>query len=82
MSFACFCLGGPCKFIAPKYEELSNTVGTVTFLKVDVDEAEDVAQSQGIQAMPTFKFFKDGSMVAEMMGADFAKLTTLVEQHK
>ena len=57
-------------------------MGTVTFSKVDVDEAEDVAQAQGIQAMPTFKFFKDGNMVAEMMGADFAKLTALVEEHK
>ena len=74
--------GGPCKFIAPKYEELSNAIGTVTFLKVDVDEAEDVAQAQGIQAMPTFKFFKDGSMVAEMMGADLNKLTALIEEHK
>jgi thioredoxin 1 len=75
-------VGGPCKFIAPKYEELSSSIGTVTFSKVDVDEAEDVAQAQGIQAMPTFKFFKDGNMVAEMMGADFDKLVALVDQHK
>ena len=75
-------VGGPCKFIAPKYEELSNTVNTVTFSKVDVDEAEDVAQAQGIQAMPTFKLFKDGVMVGELMGANFAKLAELVEEHK
>lgn len=49
---------------------------------MDVDEAEDVAQAQGIQAMPTFKLFKDGVMVGELMGADFAKLTALVEEHK
>lgn len=54
----------------------------MTFAKVDVDEAEDVAQSQGIQAMPTFKFFKDGKLVADMMGADFNKLIALVEEHK
>ena len=75
-------IGGPCKFIAPKYEELSNATETVTFTKVDVDEAEDVAQAQGIQAMPTFKFFKNGLMVAEMMGADLNKLMALIEEHK
>jgi hypothetical protein len=35
-----------------------------------------------VQAMPTFKFFKDGAMVGEMMGADLSKLLALVEQHK
>jgi thioredoxin 1 len=49
---------------------------------VDVDEAEDVAADQKIQAMPTFKFFKDGAAIAEMMGADLNKLIALVEEHK
>lgn len=47
-----------------------------------MDEAEDVAADQKIQAMPTFKFFKDGKEVAQMMGADLAKLTDLVAEHK
>jgi thioredoxin 1 len=47
-----------------------------------VDEAEDVAANQKIQAMPTFKFFKNGAVVAEMMGADLNKLIALVEEHK
>jgi thioredoxin-like negative regulator of GroEL len=54
----------------------------VVFAKVDVDEAEDVAASQKIQAMPTFKLFKDGKEIAVMMGADLEKLTALVAQHK
>jgi len=33
----------------------------VVFIKIDVDEAEDVAEALGISAMPTFKFFKAGA---------------------
>jgi thioredoxin 1 len=54
----------------------------VTFVKVDVDEADDVAANEGISAMPTFKFYKGGQKIDEMMGADLAKLTSLLQKHK
>jgi len=76
--------GGPCRFIGPKFEELSKKeeYADIVFAKVDVDEAEDVAADQKIQAMPTFKFFKSGAQVAEMMGADLEKLVSLMSEHK
>ena len=49
---------------------------------MDVDEAEDVSADQGIQAMPTFKFYKNGEQVAEVMGADLGKITALLAEHK
>ena len=52
------------------------------FVKVDVDEADDVAASCGIQAMPTFQFYKGGSKIAEMQGADQAKLAQMVAANK
>ena len=52
------------------------------FVKVDVDEADDVAGACGIRAMPTFHFYKGGSKVEEMMGADQNKLLSLVAKHK
>jgi thiol-disulfide isomerase/thioredoxin len=47
----------PCKQAAPVYAKLSEefTPETCCFAKVDVDEARDVSQRLGIQAMPTFK---------------------------
>ena len=76
--------GGPCRYIGPKFEELAGKAenADVVFAKVDVDDAEDVAADQRIQAMPTFKFFKNGVQVAEMMGADLEKLTALLAEHK
>jgi thioredoxin 1 len=54
---------GPCKMIAPLIGEMAETMSDVTFLKVDVDEAEDVSAEYNITAMPSFLFFKDGKKV-------------------
>ena len=59
--FATWC--GPCKMIAPKIEQMAGSMANVVFLKVDVDEAEDVAQEYNISAMPTFIFLKNGAKV-------------------
>ena len=54
----------------------------VVFLKVDVDEAEDVAGEYNISAMPTFKFFKGGKEVDELVGANAEKLKEIINKHK
>uniref|UniRef100_A0A0D6R946 Thioredoxin n=1 Tax=Araucaria cunninghamii TaxID=56994 RepID=A0A0D6R946_ARACU len=69
--FATWC--GPCKAIAPTVVKMSNDaeyVDKVDFVKIDVDEAPDVAQEEGIRAMPTFGIYKDGQKVGEVVGAD------------
>lgn len=54
----------------------------IEFVKVDVDEAEDVAATCGIQAMPTFHVYKGGAKVDEMRGADQNGLAAMVTKHK
>lgn len=76
--FATWC--GPCKAIAPKVVELSNSHPEVLFTKFDVDEIPELAQELGIRAMPTFLFFKNGERVDEMVGANPNKLATQVQQ--
>lgn len=49
---------GPCTMVAPHFERLSNTYPQAVFLKVDVDECQGTAFSQGITAMPTFIFYR------------------------
>lgn len=73
---------GPCHAIAPHYESLSQRYqGRARFLKVDVDEAQDVAQFSSVSAMPTFHFYRNGSRVAQFSGADPNMLDRTVEQH-
>jgi thioredoxin len=67
--FAEWC--GPCKQIAPFVEDLAKrNEGRVVFAKVDVDEVKQVAESERITSMPTFRFFFQGRRVAEVKGAD------------
>ncbi|GAX20331.1 thioredoxin 1 [Fistulifera solaris] len=73
---------GPCKYIGPIFEKLSDEIDTVVFAKVDVDEADDVAGLCGISAMPTFQFFRNGQKVDEVMGANVDALNKKIAQHK
>merc|ERR1712168_1481289 len=73
---------GPCKMIAPHLEEMDKTMDDVVFLKVDVDEWEDIAMEYQINAMPTFIFIKNKSKVADLTGANVDKLKEIVASNK
>jgi len=53
------------------------------FVKVDVDDADTqkIAHKCGIQAMPTFQFYKNGVKVDELQGADEESLRNKVEKN-
>eukprot|EP00164_Ancoracysta_twista_P000024 GFYU01000032.1.p2 GENE.GFYU01000032.1~~GFYU01000032.1.p2 ORF type:complete len:110 (+),score=41.69 GFYU01000032.1:48-377(+) len=74
---------GPCKKIGPRFVALSEENPTAFFLKVDVDECEEVAAAAGISAMPTFKVFKAKKEVenGNFTGASDDGLTALVKAH-
>ncbi|XP_008426201.1 thioredoxin b [Poecilia reticulata] len=73
---------GPCKQIAPEFIKLSEVPENkeVVFLKVDVDEAEDVSSQCKISCMPTFQFYKNGAKVFEFSGANLATLKSKLEE--
>ena len=67
--------------IAPVFESLAHKYPSVTFVKIDVDQAQEIAQEQRVRAMPTFKFFFKGGLLEEMQGADAARLEALIIKH-
>ncbi|XP_055345315.1 thioredoxin-2-like [Paramacrobiotus metropolitanus] len=71
---------GPCRNIAPKFEEFANKYDAV-FLKVDVDEAEEIASTYEITSMPTFVFVKNGKKVDSFSGADVNKLEQTIKKN-
>ncbi|KAG2196513.1 hypothetical protein INT47_012807 [Mucor saturninus] len=77
--FATWC--GPCKMITPFYTQLSTKYSQVVFAKVDVDQLKEVAAACKVSSMPTFQFYKNGSRVAEMKGANPQQLEQYVKQH-
>lgn len=72
---------GPCKRIAPFFEELSTKYPNAVFLKVDVDECTETAGSNNVSAMPTFIFFRNKTKVDRMQGADTEQLENKVKQY-
>lgn len=51
---------GPCQMIAPFFESLPTKFPNAIFLKVDVDKCAETAAAQGVTAMPTFIFYRNG----------------------
>ncbi|GLT51856.1 hypothetical protein SLA2020_252330 [Shorea laevis] len=71
---------GPCKVIAPKFQELSQTYLDVVFLKLDCNqENRPLAKELGIRVVPTFKILKDNKVVKEVTGAKFDDLVLAIE---
>lgn len=64
--FATWC--GPCRMFAPVYEEASNQLSTITFLKVDIDEIENLPKKYGIMSVPTLLLFENGQVIKQTSG--------------
>jgi len=61
---------GPCRAIAPVLEELAKELGAkLKIVKVNVDEAPDVAQQFNIRSIPTLLIFKNGTVIDQSVGA-------------
>jgi len=73
---------GPCKTISPFLEELSETHTDILFVKVNIDEAEDIANEYSIAAMPTFMLFKKGNIVMINTGANKNMISIMVAKVK
>ena len=73
---------GPCRAIAPYVEELAKEYkGKVKFGKMDVDAHPNVPQKYGIMSIPTIILFKNGAEAEKVIGADKAKIATMVKRH-
>ena len=60
---------GPCKTLAPTFNEVKNSYTGVTFTEYDIDESSDIASQYGIRSVPTVIIEKDGVQLKRIMGA-------------
>jgi len=79
--YATWC--GPCKQIAPEIEKFATQFkDEVVFLKVDVDETDELAAEYEIEAMPTFVYIKNKKVLEKFSGANQSKVKETVERLK
>jgi thioredoxin 1 len=66
---------GPCRMLVPVLEKLGRDfAGKMTVIKLDIDEANDVAKKFDISSVPTLILFRDGKEFKRVIGlrdADF-----------
>ena len=61
---------GPCRMVGPVVEELAvDYDGKVNFVKVNVDEANELASKYNVFSIPTLMIFNKGEVVAQQVGA-------------
>ena len=61
---------GPCRQIAPMIDELAEeNAGSVKVVKVNIDDAGELAQQYGVSSIPTLMIFKDGEVQSQLVGA-------------
>lgn len=65
---------GPCKSLAPKLENISNSYSNVTFVKIDVEENSDLAADLSIRSVPTVIIYDGKKIVNKIVGVQQDKL--------
>ena len=68
---------GPCRMVGPEIEKLAESMSdTVKFVKVNVDENQQIAMDYGVMSIPMIAKFESGAMVAQIVGARGADAIT------
>ena len=61
---------GPCRMVGPVVEELAvDYDGKVNFVKVNVDQAGEIASKYNIFSIPTLILLNKGEIIAQQVGA-------------
>ena len=61
---------GPCRMLSPVLDEVEEEMADkITVVKVNVDDADEIAMRYRIMSIPTLLFFKNGQVVDKTVGA-------------
>jgi thioredoxin 2 len=61
---------GPCRMVSPLLEDLAREeAGRIKLVKVNVDEAPDIADRFDVRGIPTLLVIRDGEIAARQTGA-------------
>ena len=71
---------GPCKMLSPIMEEVAKENEDAKFVKINVDEAQELAIEYDIMSIPTIVVIKDGKEVNRTVGlVDKAEIRAMLK---
>jgi thioredoxin 1 len=61
---------GPCRMMAPMVDEIAHAhADKLRVVKINIDDAADIAERYRIMSVPTFAVFVDGKLAKQIVGA-------------
>jgi thioredoxin len=59
---------GPCKILAPIFEEISTEMDFIKFIKFNVEHNPEVTQEYQLYSIPTLMFIRNGKIIESTTG--------------
>ena len=71
---------GPCKMLSPIVDEVAKEMSEIKVVKVNVDEAQDLAMNYQVMSIPTLVVIKNGKEAKRSVGLiDKSEIKNLVK---
>ena len=71
---------GPCKMLAPVIEAVAKENINTKVVKINVDEAQEIAMEYNIMSIPTLVVIKEGKEINRKVGfADKSEITSMIK---
>jgi thioredoxin 1 len=74
---------GPCKVLAPIFDQVKSEISGVSFVDIDVDRNKDIASKYLVSSVPTVIIEKNGELVNRFSGIKSkSDIINLINQYK
>ncbi len=59
---------GPCKMMSPVIDKIAEEVENIKVCKLNVDDAQDIAEEYEVMSIPTIMIFSNGEIIEKFIG--------------
>lgn len=59
----------PCKIMSPVFAGISNKYEDILFVRIELDEEDEVGEKLNVMSIPSFLYFENGELVNKKVGA-------------
>ena len=58
----------PCRMLTPILEEIAAERSDIKICKINMDDAQDIAEEYGVMSIPALLYFKGGELINDSIG--------------